>query len=288
MHPPLKEKNVLIVDDDKHVALSLAAIIKRQSDGGQYHIDIVSDGYQALQKVHQNQYDLVITDYKMPKMTGAELIHRVHELHPNLPVIMMSAFDLGLMDLSALGKLHTITKPLNKDEIVGLIQDIVQKASQATTTTPITSTPSEMQMALDSLTSDTSAQGILLLRTEGYMIGKAGKISPSTIASIGTLVTANFMAVAELARILGNDTVFKASLYEGPNYNIYSRLINSDHLLAIIYGQEVKTGTIRFYVQKYIDKLDHILRQFNMPTPPADFDKSWVDDVTQSLDNLFS
>jgi DNA-binding NtrC family response regulator len=81
-------KKILIVDDESEMRIALNTALKR----GGYRLDSAENGQIALEKIDDEQFDLVITDVKMPKMNGLELLRAVKERSPQTKVIMMTAY----------------------------------------------------------------------------------------------------------------------------------------------------------------------------------------------------
>jgi CheY-like chemotaxis protein len=92
---------ILLVDDNK-LGLSARRTVLQELG---YRITTCGSAEEALEKFAaepDKPFDLLVTDYKMVKMTGIELIARLRELHPNLPAILISGFvdTLGLTEES--------------------------------------------------------------------------------------------------------------------------------------------------------------------------------------------
>ncbi len=81
--------NILVVDDNGASRQLMAEIL--QSDG-KYHVDEAVDGQAALEALKGSSYHMVISDVKMPRMDGLELLEVIRERHPDLPVIIASGF----------------------------------------------------------------------------------------------------------------------------------------------------------------------------------------------------
>ncbi len=88
--------NILLVDDNK---LGLSARKSVLEELG-HSISTASNGSDALDQFADRKFDLVVTDYKMPRMDGLELIVRLRKIVPGLPVILISGFvdSLGLSE----------------------------------------------------------------------------------------------------------------------------------------------------------------------------------------------
>ncbi|MCB0321482.1 MAG: response regulator, partial [Bdellovibrionales bacterium] len=83
----MSELRILVADDDPQMQLALKAGLGRSGHG----VVVVADGDAALHAMRRETFDLLITDQKMPKMTGLELLECVQEEFPSIPVIMITA-----------------------------------------------------------------------------------------------------------------------------------------------------------------------------------------------------
>jgi DNA-binding NtrC family response regulator len=111
---------VLIVDDESIVVRSCLRILA-DSD---YQIDTASNGLDALKRVSQDDYDVLILDIKMPGLDGIEVLHRVKEACPDIDVIMIT----GLHEIETavkamkLGAFDYLSKPFDPDEFKLVIE----------------------------------------------------------------------------------------------------------------------------------------------------------------------
>jgi two-component system, NtrC family, response regulator AtoC len=120
-----EKKQVLIVDDEANLRRVLAAMLAR--DG--YDVHVAEDGQDALRVFGDHHIDLVITDLRMPKLDGMELLRRLHKQEPELPVVMLTAHGTVDNAVEALksGAFDYLTKPFDQVEV----RTIVQKALRA-------------------------------------------------------------------------------------------------------------------------------------------------------------
>jgi DNA-binding NtrC family response regulator len=81
-------KKILIVDDESEMRIALETTLKREN----YQLVCAEDGKQALDQFEDNAFDLVLTDVRMPKLSGLELLRAVKERAPKIPVVMMTAY----------------------------------------------------------------------------------------------------------------------------------------------------------------------------------------------------
>ena len=103
-------RRVLVVDDNQAFAENLAEIL---GDHGA-QVDVVTSGQLALDRIQPGHYDLLISDMKMPAMGGAELVHRVRRVDPDLPAIVVTAYikDDDLEAARREGLLAVLPKPV--------------------------------------------------------------------------------------------------------------------------------------------------------------------------------
>ena len=115
-----EKKQVLIVDDEPNLRKILSAQLSR--DG--YDVLVAEDGEKGLEILRENHIDLVVTDLKMPKMDGMQLLRSALELDPTLPVVMITAH--GTVDTAVealkLGAFDYLTKPFDPDALLAAIR----------------------------------------------------------------------------------------------------------------------------------------------------------------------
>ncbi|HEY0009021.1 MAG TPA: sigma-54 dependent transcriptional regulator [Tepidisphaeraceae bacterium] len=111
---------ILVCDDQEMMRDSLAAILAREG----HEVVAAGDGPQALQRIAAGRVDLLITDLKMPKMTGIELLTEAKKLRAELPVVLMTAFATVQTAVEAmrLGAYDYIQKPFEAEEVKMLIE----------------------------------------------------------------------------------------------------------------------------------------------------------------------
>ena len=118
---------ILVIDDERSMREFLSIMLEREG----YSVVTKDNGNDALEFINKNKYDLIITDIKMPKISGIEILRESMTLHPNTPVIMITAFASTEVAVEAmkLGAYDYITKPFNVDEIKIIIKNALEKKS---------------------------------------------------------------------------------------------------------------------------------------------------------------
>jgi CheY-like chemotaxis protein len=92
--PPagLSAARILLVDDNKLGLLARRAVLEDQG----YRITTAAEGQEAFEHIKREKFDLIITDYKMPRMNGLELIRRARERSAGTPIILISGYAEAL------------------------------------------------------------------------------------------------------------------------------------------------------------------------------------------------
>lgn len=108
-------ETVLVVDDEKNYLVVLEALLGAEG----YEVITANNGRDAIRLVREADLDLLISDIKMPGMTGMELLEESKKIKPELPVIMMTAFGTIEMAVEAMKKdaYDYITKPFQNEQL---------------------------------------------------------------------------------------------------------------------------------------------------------------------------
>lgn len=118
-------QSVLSVDDDRDLRELLHELISQMG-----HISVTAvDGVDALEKMVEKQFDIVITDINMPRMNGVGLIKRIASDYRDTDVIAITGYqtEYNYTDIIALGASDFISKPINIDEFEAKIKRIVRE-----------------------------------------------------------------------------------------------------------------------------------------------------------------
>lgn len=121
-------KRILIIDDDATICLMLQGLLKRKG----FDADTVFSAGEAIKKLENETFDLVLSDFRLPDFDGLELLQKIKAMHPSVPVIIMTSYADIRTAVSAIkmGAFEYVTKPLNPDEILLLINSALEKAQE--------------------------------------------------------------------------------------------------------------------------------------------------------------
>jgi len=129
-----KEETILIVDDDPSIREFLEIFFLNEG----YDIICTSNGLEALEILKTKEVALVLTDLKMPKMDGIELLKAIKKSYPHLPVIMITAFASLESAVEAMneGAWDYVSKPFQLEEVRQVVEKALTSAKREQTPSP--------------------------------------------------------------------------------------------------------------------------------------------------------
>ena len=118
-------QKILVVDDEKSVCDSVKKILTRKG----YEVDNSMDAEEAMSKIKQTSYDLVITDMMMPKTSGLELLQLIKDLYPELEVVLITGYATidTAVKATKLGAADYLPKPFTPDELTEITKKALER-----------------------------------------------------------------------------------------------------------------------------------------------------------------
>ncbi len=116
---------VLFVEDEESIRISL-----KETIGDEFkRFSIAKDGQEGLEKFSNDQYDLIISDISMPKMSGLEMVAEIKKISKNIPIILLTAYSEKekLLQAIDIGVTKYLIKPIDPEELLETISDIIEK-----------------------------------------------------------------------------------------------------------------------------------------------------------------
>ena len=119
-----EKAKILVVDDEVNLLKTLSDILSRNG----YEVAVAKDGPSALSLIEKNGFDVALLDIRMPHMDGVELLGRIKARHPDMEVIIMTAYgtiETAIRSIK-LGAYAYILKPLDIDDVLVNLKKITQ------------------------------------------------------------------------------------------------------------------------------------------------------------------
>jgi DNA-binding response OmpR family regulator len=122
------KKRILVVEDDEEMRSLLKDFIEAEG----FEIDSVSNGSEAFRILVRELFDLVITDIRMPGLTGLDILPGIKKLQPEAPIIVITAFGSEEVHRRAIerGATAYLEKPLHFHELKTMIHEIISSKAK--------------------------------------------------------------------------------------------------------------------------------------------------------------
>lgn len=117
---------ILLIEDDVSAGAAFQKVLRKAG----YDVRLVESGEAGLAEAVRQTFDLVLTDFKLPGLTGLELISRLRVSQPRLPIIMMTAHGTTdtVIQATKLGASEYLVKPFEADELLDLVASVVDQS----------------------------------------------------------------------------------------------------------------------------------------------------------------
>lgn len=115
---PVTKKRILLVDDEEGIQL----LYREEFEEEGFEVITAYNGEEALESFTREPPDLVILDINMPGMSGIEVLRRMKEINPHLPVILSSAYQEYKQDFGSWASEDYIVKSANMDELKNAVR----------------------------------------------------------------------------------------------------------------------------------------------------------------------
>lgn len=123
MKAQLQMKKILFVDDEPRILEGIKRVVRPMRD--RWHVEFATSGPDALQLLRQQQFDVVVSDMRMPGMDGAELLGLVREQFPEVVRIVLSGYSEQEMILKSVKTAHQyLSKPCDSKTLVDTIENV--------------------------------------------------------------------------------------------------------------------------------------------------------------------
>lgn len=123
---PFISGRILVIDDEPNLCVVLQAVLERAG----FEVVALSDSRAALRVLDEEEFDVVVTDLNMPEVDGFTVLHQSKLIHPDTPVVIITAY--GTLDSAVnalkLGAFDFISKPFEQEELLRVIRKAVDSA----------------------------------------------------------------------------------------------------------------------------------------------------------------
>ncbi|MBE7532892.1 MAG: response regulator [Chloroflexi bacterium] len=260
-------KHILVVDDHFEMLEFLRSMLQLSSQD--YEVLAVPSAEEGLLELRRGMFDLLITDVRLPGMSGFDLIRRARRLGLNLPVIMITAYATaqGRKEAADLGVFQYFQKPLDTDDVLTAVNKALHgdepapPIAIATAVTPFTMTE-DLRKRLETLRVDTGALQLVLSAIHGQVLHSVGSGPRIDQEKLAAIIARNVSDSFLLAREIGSKEPFTLQYHAGSRLELYCANIGEQHFLTLFFdaaARRGRIGTIWVFTQRAIKDLQVLL-----------------------------
>lgn len=154
-----KSERILIVDDEKVALKNLEHVMKKEG----YEVVSTQSGQNALRILEEQKFDVVLTDLKMEKVDGMEILRRCRELYPDIEVVMITGYATleSAVESMKHGAFYYIAKPFRLDEVRKVVSEAAEKVRLKTENRQLREQIESYQGKVKIITQDPQMQRLL-------------------------------------------------------------------------------------------------------------------------------
>jgi ATP-dependent Lon protease len=117
-------KSILIVDDEEIIREFLLEVL-----GEDYQISVACDGDEAIERIKDKKFDLIITDLKMPRVSGEEVVKFARRQDPDCQVVVISGYStlFSVSDSAKSGACAFLSKPFSISDLMKTVTDCIEQ-----------------------------------------------------------------------------------------------------------------------------------------------------------------
>ena len=266
-------KQILVVDDHFEMLEFLRSMLELSSRDHQ--VLGVPSGEEGFLELRRTPFDLVITDVRLPGMSGFELVRQIQALRPELPIIMITAYSSrqGKREAAELGVYRYFEKPLDTEALLASVhtalygEEAVLDAgrrlpAQSERAVDITITD-DARARLQTLRSDTGAAQIALAATAGDVIFSVGETADTDVQRLARFVAKNVGNSLQLGKALSSHDPVMIQYLSGDHVDLYSANIGRHFFLMMLFdvgSRRGRIGTVWIFTQRAIKDLRDLLQ----------------------------
>ena len=273
---------ILIVEDQREVSRLLRSTLETLK--AELKVVEIPSGEEAILYSSNNKIDLLVSDYRLPGMTGIELMHKVQKNHPQVKIILVTGqTDPRIRrEVAEAGADAFFIKPIQMAEFLDAVERHLDLVETILPPEPVAAVDPVIQRGLPDrlagLRLELAAITVLLLNNNGRILARAGDLpdSDNEVALISSLLSIH-SAGQKVARLIGQKTVSNRYIFEGGKYDLVFAPVGMAHAMLVIgkgiagEPQVLKTVDIFSAALKNIEQLIGEIPQGTLATqePPT-------------------
>jgi CheY-like chemotaxis protein len=230
---------ILIVEDQREVSRLLRSALETL----EYDLEVaeIPSGEEAILDSSRKKVDLLVSDFRLPGLTGIELMHKVHKYHPQAKVILVTGqTDPRIRkEVAEAGADAFFIKPIPIADFLDAVERHLNLVETILPPEPIAAPETEVRLSLPDLLSglrrELTAASVLILNDTGRVLARAGGL-PDTEneAAMITSLLSIFSAGQKISRLIGQNMPSNWHVFNGENYDLIFAPVGLTHAMLMI------------------------------------------------------
>jgi len=261
----MSSHHVLIVEDQHEVSRLLRSALETlEAD-----LDVVEipSGEEAVLHSTNNRVDLLVSDYRLPGMTGIELMHKVQINHPRAKIILVTGqTDPRIRkEVAEAGADAFFLKPIPMADFLDAVERHLGLVETLLPPEPISTDDNEIQRTIPDLLAglrqDLSAIAVLLLNDSGRILARAGDLPDreNEIALVSSLLSI-YSAGQKVSQLLGQKMASTWSVFDGGRYDMVFAPVGLTHAMLVIGERIAGIDRVLYSIDKFTEARKSIER----------------------------
>lgn len=239
MNPP----RILLVDDQRQVSRVLRSALELSSHD--YLINDVSSAEEALLEIARGPVDLLVTDLRLPGMSGLELVERVRQINPHSRSILISGDATADIRAraDALGVVAFMRKPIGSNMFLEIVEGALELSAQDQSKSELRS-EEDLQVGgqLMDLRKQIGAEAAILIDARGRILARAGDVLDLDLEGGMPALMAAQAAAQRVSQFLGGSNPASFQHFDGETHDLYLTNVGEEHCLLIAYRGRQEAG----------------------------------------------
>lgn len=249
-------KRILIVDDEETILTVLKGSLRVL--GSEYEVATATSGDTAVERVHAQHFDVVVTDYLMAGMDGLQLMEIIHSISPDTRVILMTAYGSNELEEEArrLQAYRYLSKPLEINAFRQAIQEALGDLAINKPGVLILSDTRfrQLNLVIEQLRAETGAINVFLSDIEGRILAQTGGLEETLGQTVVFQLGESMAAVLKAGtRIDREEDAINLIYREGRRQDLYALNVARELLLILLVNRNEfgnRLGTVWYYIRR--------------------------------------
>jgi CheY-like chemotaxis protein len=230
---------ILLVDDHKDVSRMLRSSI--ELSGWECTVIDVSSAEDAMLEVGRGPVDLVVSDIKLPGMSGIELVRNVRKIHPGARAILITGHSTAPIrkQVEELGVVALLKKPIGTSLFLEAVASVLRTSSEVASRRDLSEAAEKSLLArLNRLCADLQVAAVLLIDDYGRVLAQAGWTGDLDVDLIVPALSAPSSAGLKVSSLIGGMLPGNLHYYEGADIHLFQFSVGAFYQLVVIQSKE--------------------------------------------------